>query len=396
MRADHSRGVVSLLLFAFLASSPSFAVGAERRSEYYFHPTERLEPDEVDQLRKKLKCAAKECREIGEPCTQASKALSLLFEETFRQALPDVVVYIEREEGGSLKTYRPILLWKGKNTPYLFGARHLYVLLISDERLSLSARLTTIVEKGTNPLSGVLALLEFTPPGDSAAPEPETEAKEVSWQAVGKWPQDPYMGWARLDIALDSVNRLTISERGETVSREVTQPCPGCPPSETKITRKAVGPEPLPGDAEEVPFREITAHVSNSRPSYAGIGAAFGATFDVEDTALGDNGDIHPNAYALAKFYPFPSARPRLKVGPNHRKLFRRSLALVVGTNVTDDPLEEILLGVSVGHLMGKVGFTAAVNLVKPPAPMEDDATEEGSGSRNRESKFFFGIDYTF
>lgn len=384
----------ALFLVFSLASSPVPASLFERGATYYFNQADQFLPEAIDELRALLRAADKSCTRIEECCEPAQKVLEMLFGDTVRTTLPDVIVYIEKQDFGELATYGPLLLWKDENTPYLYGARHIYVLVISDVQLSLGASLTTIVEKVANPFAGVLTLLKFAP-AEPSAPEPKSHLAAINWTPLGKGSGGPFVGRARLDVEVGSVNRLTLFEREETVSRTIKQgSCTGC--GTTEVVRKAEGPEPLPGEgAASVPFRSITAHISNSRPSYAGLGVALGATFGVEGTALGeDGGEVHENAYALAKVYV---VRPRLQVGPKKRSLYRPSWALVFGTNVTNDPFEELVGGVSLGHVIGNLGLTVGVNWVKPAKPVEEGAGGEGGREASgRESKIFVGVDYSF
>lgn len=392
-----------VLLLALLVGAwlPLDAAGSQEGSEHYFGFNVRLSPHKIAAIRSDLRQAEQACTKIEQACAPAKDVLETLFGTTFRRSLPDVLVYVETQPDGSLKTYRPLLLWNDKNTPFVFGARHLYLLMISDKRLPLDAKLTTIVEKSPNPLAGFQALLKFAP-AQPAAKEPASKTVAVAWTPLGTSSGGPFLGWARLDIEVDSVNRLTVSERPVKVTGTLTEKTGKDEGTETEIKRVAEGPEPLPpdvqplpSDAAPAPFRELTAHISDSRSAHAGVGVALGATLNVADTGLGNgSGEVHENAYALAKLY---ALRPRLRVGPNRRGVFRPSIAVVVGTNVSSDPFEELIGGISVGHVIGKLGFMMGVNLVKPEAPM-DDAEDDMGGSEDRSRKYrlFLGVDYSF
>jgi len=386
-----------LLLIPLLAPVAP-ATAADTRASSYFDFKTALEPKEIDRLRYVLRCTEEDCppefdgpcAEIGEPCKPANEALQKLFEGTFRQTLPDVLVYIERQEDGSLRTYHPVLLWKGRNTPYVFGARHLFVLVVSDKKLALDAKFTTVTEKTTNPLAGILTLLKFTT-AEPKGKEPKSDTAHMSWTPLGKRHDDPFVGWARLDMEVDSVNRLTLVGRSEAVTRTVTIEDGA---DSVKLERKVEGPEPLPPrKGDTIPFRDLTAHVSNSRSTHAGFGVALGATLDVGDTALGeDSGDVHQNAYALAKLYVL---RPRLKVGPRKRSLYRPSIGVVVGTDISTEPFKELVGGIAVGHVIGKLGIMVGVNLVKPQSA-PDDMSDGADPDRRRNRKLFLGVEYSF
>lgn len=381
-----SRSTTATLCLLFILSAvPVSAVYGERSPEYYFGQATPLRPHEVQDVLIDLRRAHRECRRILKPCEPAVTVLKTLFGEIYRKKLPDALVYVEKQGDGSLRAYPPLLIWNGKLTPYVFGARHLYVVVVSDETMSLDVHLTTIVETTSNPFVTVLSLLNFTAP-EQKAPEPKSASAGIAWEPLGEDTDGPYLGWARLDIEEGSINRLTVHARRETVSRTVTKRCDGCP--RVKVERKSEGPEPLPDDGATVPFRELTAHLSNSRPNFAGFGVSLGATFDVEDSAVGDDGgEVHENAYALAKVF---LRRPRLKVGPRARRLYRLSVAFFFGTNVAQDPFEELLAGISVGHVVGKLGVNLGLNWVRPGA--DDDQ----GGADGREERFFVGLEYSF
>lgn len=372
-------------------------------ADSYFGVTLGLAAGELKCLRKALETASKDCGVIDKPCAPGEKVLKILFKGTYRSSLPDVILYISRGSDDRLQVHRPLLLWQGKNTPYVFGAPHIYALVISDAQLSLEARMTTVEQAAANPFASLLSLLNVTPT------EPEAKAAEsaqavISWQDLSQSGGGPYLGWARLKVDPDSINRLTITERTDTVSRKLAQgTCDGCPSVE--IDRNADGPEPFPGDAPSAPFHAVTVHISNSRPGRAGFGFALGTTWNVGSTGLGgDNGNPYLNGYALAKLY---FRRPRLLVGPSHKREFRRSVAFVLGTNVASNTFDDIVAGVSFGHLRGKVGFTVGVNAVKPKAAMDSTAqtatatttasmANTQGDSQNRRLRLFLAVDYTF
>ena len=99
----------------------------------------------------------------------------------------------------------------------------------------------------------------------------------------------------------------------------------------------------------------------------------------------------YPNGYAFAKFYVL---RPKLVSNRNETggaMIYRPSYAIALGTNVAHSPLNELLLGVSVGHVMGNVGFIAGMNFFGD-ATKTSDATKPG----RRRHRPFLGIDYSF
>ena len=159
----------------------------------------------------------------------------------------------------------------------------------------------------------------------------------------------------------------------------------------TKIEDKSSGPEPLPGDAPHPPFQAVTRH---QQLASGPCRFRYRPRCDLRrrgHRGRAASGSLHVNGYALAKVYLL---RPRLKVGPRKHTQYRYSIALVAGTNVGDGTFDELIGGISVGHLIGKLGLTVAVNGVKPKEAM--DGAESGGDGRGRRARLFVGLDYTF
>ncbi len=303
-------------------------------------------------VRRLLARAEAECTRIEEVCEPGEELLRTLFQGSYRDDLPDFIVRLRKAEDGTLEVGQPLLIFDRRNTPYLLGVEHLWVLVVSDEKVEMNAQLTTIQEKEVNPFAGMIGL--FGVDAGSTAPTSQSSAEEktLSWRRLaGAEDDNPlYIGSTRLPIAADIVSRLTLS----------------------------------PASGSPVNFQSITAHLSNSRASSTAFSVGLGATFGVDDTALGEtSSDPHFNAYALAKFY-FPGQRPRLDVSPGRKSRFRRSWGLVFGTNMTDDPFDQLVLGISIGHVVGKAGLVFAANAI------------EGLDGGDREVRALFGVDFTF
>jgi len=293
-----------------------------------------------------------ECGKIERDCPAGEELLRRLFQGTYRDDLPDFIVHLRKDPAtGLLAVDQPLLIFQKRNTPYLMGVEHLGVLVFADEAVPMKARLTTIREREVNPFAGIIGL--FGVSGGDTAPVSETSSEEtpLRWQRLAGSEERPlFVGAARLAIENDIVCRLTL----------------------------------IPEELEALAFQSITAHISNSRSSGAAFSLGLGATFDTDNTVLEETGgDPYFNGYALTKFY-FPGRRPRLDVSPESRARFRRSVGVVLGTNISNDPFDEIIVGLSIGHLVGKAGLVIGGNSVEVP--------ETG----DREWRSFFGVDFTF
>ncbi len=249
--------------------------------------------------------------------------LQTLFGGSYRDELPDFVVQLVGGEDEPLRARQPVLLFNRKNTPYLLGVQHLTVLVFSEREVPMQARLTTSQEQQVNPFSGMLGVVGFSAAGNNApVVETEENAIPLRWRRLSAEndPQPLYLGSARLAVRSDSVARLTL----------------------------------FPNTIDDVLFQSITAHLSNSRSTSTAFAAALAATFDVEGTALAEKAsDPAFNGYVLAKFY-LPGRRPLLEVKPGRDSLYRRSIAVVFGTNLTNEAFNEIVAGLSFSHLIAK------------------------------------------
>ncbi len=346
---------VCLLVAALALTAPAARAQTEldpRDPASYFdampvHPS-------AEPIRDLLSRTRRECVRIGEPCEPGAALLETLFGGSYRDDLPDFIVELEPgESGGKLVTSQPLLVFNRRLTPYLFGVEHLWILVFSPEPVPMKARLTTIRQREANPFSGLLTVAGVAGGEKTATVETVDVETELTWRplTVGSGDGVLHLGSARLPVGQETVARLTL----------------------------------IPEVLDRVEFHSITGHVSNTRASRAAFAAALGATFDTDETGLGvERGDPTFNGYVLAKFY-LPGLRPRLQVSPTRRSLFKPSVALAVGTNVTSDSFEEIVVGLSFGHLVGKTGVLLAGNAIR----------DAGGGSR-RVWRVLLGFDFTF
>lgn len=452
-----------------------------RKASSYFGGVDRIACSEIDDLKTDLTEAAAACTMIEADCPRADQALRRLFGDLHRRDLPDFVIYLDHDQPDDpLEPRLTLLMWKGKVTPYLFGSRHVWAVVFSPKPLPLDAQITTVVKRESNPFTALQALVSLSPPAPEAK-APVSETKQVYWNPVARdWSPEAdtcqfWIGWARLGIELDSVNRLTVSIRQPTHTLTVTETpakesrtetaetkttvtqtkSPGASSSESSIVtktkenldpekctdsdvkpcstrettttekkgsdsdtektetvtvdpqvkitrtagtttnerqRKMEGPYPVtvqPPLDNDTAFGALSAHFSNSRRTRAGFGIGLGVTDNVNDTALGQvagdatvgTTDTAVNAYALAKAY---LRKPRLRVG-RKRPGWRPSIAFVAGTNVGENTFEELVFGLSLGHVFGNVGIVAGVNRVRPRA-----------GDSGRKTKPFLAVEYSF
>jgi hypothetical protein len=421
---------VCICLFAGLGQA--FGAGNTNSAINYFGHIEApcVTKEKCDELKKYLNDAAKgtECSGIDKPCDVGEKILDLLFGSTHRENLPDFIVYFDDsldKSSGKLhiKKSRPLLMWQGKNTPHLLGVRSIYVMVFSNNKLdNIRATVTSDYQYQPNPLIGILTALKIPEIKGAEEKKSETAAGVFAWSPLSGNADDTtmWLGIARIDIAPNTINRVTVSYLQPKVKVEVTttkkndcickltketketaskDECVCKPAKEIKETaRKDVSVSKPTEEIKttesydinknkyESDFLGVTGHFSNTPANYAAVSLALGATFNTKDTAISSRGtDTNFNGFVLAKFYPYPCLRPYLYATQRWTR-YKPSLGLVIGTNVNGKIFDEIVVGVSAGHLIGNIGFILGANYV---------AGVEGK-NEGRKPYTFFGLEYTF
>jgi len=386
-------GFVLLALLSFFGwSCSASAVDPKLSTSYYSHINAPCAPDDckvapraacpggdctalqarLDELRDE-----RNCKYIEEPCEPAEKILEMLFGDGRRPNLPDFVVYFRQDRarpGRFEGKARGVMMWKGRNTPYLSGARDVYALVFSETRICMDAFITVDFKSEPNPFTGIFSAIGGKADDAKAAPSTHTLAS-FTWYPMSGDPAHPglWMGLARMSVDVNSVDRLNIQYKqpNQAAAKDVPEEC----------TKGNPGPAAFTGD-----FLAANAFFSNSPESRIAVSIALGMTRNPKDTSVstGDGSKEYFNGYAFAKYY---IRRPRLRIGPeadiDPRDL---SFALVLGTNVTKSTFSEIVYGVSIGHIVGNMGVVAGINSLQ-------GAKDSNTG---RKSKAFIGLEYSF
>jgi hypothetical protein len=418
----------------FLISAESCAGRAPRappvENPYFGHIQPACWHDECDAVKLDL-LELDTCIQPDAPCQPAENLLIQIFGATYRPELPDFIVYFEQSErAGLLRGHQPVLLWKHKNTPHLFGAPFVYVIVLTEHPLCLSGHVTTVYKNEPNPLPALFAAFGSTIP-QAAQKASETKAGEFVWYPLSgdRCHAAMWFAMARFVVDVNTTERITVeysqalpnepstgaekpsADRPQTDKPSaVTTRWADAGNSRCESVPQCVGAEGDPKKGEPAKTSGgATAHVgapqatgvhegelksysgdflavngffSNSPDAYATISIALGASFDVRHTAVESGGSkLGLNGYALVKFY---ARRPRVRVGPNSDGM-RFSLGAFFGTGVKS-PFDELVFGLSLGHLLGNVGLVGGGNYIA--APKDAKAGRKLCG--------FAGIDYTF
>ena len=352
------------------------------------------------------------CSRIEAPCPEGQRILSAIYGDTQRSGLPDVLLYLDQNTASpdTFKASRPVLMFKGQNTPYVFGVRDVYALVFSEKKACLGGTVATEFRSDPNPLTAILAVLGKTFPGPKDNKD-DREPLNFTWYPLSGNPSNSVMWYAvaRAGIDVGSTNRMTIYYRQPNAPKKEEQAAKadaekkaGAAKPDPAATPKPA-PKPGPGVEDECApvdvqpgkdgpvhtanFLAANAFFSDSSESQVALGLAVGVTFNAENTSLASGGsDAGFNGYGLVKYYFLERFRPRLYAGPTDVGSRRPSLALVLGTNVFKDPFKELLLGVSLGHLVANVGLTVGINSIEGKADSD----------QGRKERMFLGIDYSF
>ncbi len=399
----------SLFSFLLAMSFPAMAQDSPKSdaaSSYFGHIEAACnKAEDCSSIRQELALLDKcDDAKVDQRCEAAQQLLDKLFGGIYRENLPDLVLYLKQEKEGNFTKQRPVLIYEGKNTPYLYGVRFIHVLLISEHQAEMQASIATEYQREPNPLLFLFNLgagLGATPDPDKA---PESSEASIKWQPLNGGGQDSplWLGYARLPVGGQSINRVTLrlgsaktSLAKFTYTKEDDKPASYSmeregelvDPSIPNIT-KSLAPKSAPsGD-----FLATTAHFSNSSASFAGASAALGVTFDTKGTGAAVSAENHAyNAYAFVELY---AIRPRLYALPSSwlpyldkKSLYRPSLGFVLGTNLTHGVLDELVYGVSIGHLVGNAGLILAANSIQP---------KKGDEDKGRKTRLLMGVEYSF
>jgi hypothetical protein len=389
----------------------------DRRAQAYFGQIAAACPDKakeetcIGEIRQLLLRMEKECVEIERQCEPGQTLLRRIFGDTHRDSLADLVVYWQQSTPGTFNHHRPAMMWRGKLTPYLYGVRDVYVLIFTEFRSCVSSFLRTEYKSEPNPFSGLFGLLGKSVAASDGSGSAKDKAGNtpIGWISLtGRQDSPLWMAVAPGSVDVNSVNRVNI-RYDQPKRAQAHAPGEGQVKNPASPSAQNITPSECEDESDSTAsfyqgnFVASNAFFSNSPDSYATFAIAIGATRNVADTSLGPSSSA-VNGYGLVKFYVpgcevlglsnfrgstfcerFLDWRPRLKAGPGDTNSHSVSLGLVVGTNVFNSAFSELLVGVSLGHVVGNVGIIVGRNYLP------------GTTSHpKRHQRPFVGLDYSF
>ena len=361
-----------LLLVVFLLALP---IGTEAQDRRFFGniiaPCAGPAGAEVcKQMKDDLK-AIRGC-EVDKPCPKATEILKQLYGvDSYRPSLPDFIVYFDQDAKGEYRG-RPtgVLLWQGMNTPHIYGARDIYVLAFSERKACIEASVAVDFKSEPNPLGSVLG--STAKAEDPKTPATDRKAANLIWYPLSgdtsQGKEHLWLGVTRLAIEVNSVDRLNVQF--------------------AQVKVKDGSPECATDPKYKSDYLAANAFFSNSPDSRVAVSIALGMTTNPKGTAVatGDSANQYFNGYAFAKYY---LRRPQLRAAPEFEQFDQAravSYALVLGTNITKSAFNELVVGVSAGHLRGNMGIIVGLNSLA-------GATGSDSGRKWRP---FAGLEYSF
>lgn len=355
-----------------------------------------------------------QCAKIDEPCVAGEEILQMLYGKIYRPNLADFVVYFgDRKQGDNnytLAWHRPTLMWQGKNTPHVMGINAIYIVAFASNQLDLDAHVSSESQYQPNPFVGLLGGAKVP---DSKAPDKQLQSAKSPfvWYNLsgdrdkkivddrplvdegGKaYPVVHWVGLARGDVTVNSIDRVTISynipkptdaggtdKQGADKKKNATAQANAGGDKQKGNTAQA----DADGDKYRGDFLAQSGHFSNSPDSVLAVSFALGATFNSKNTSISSGGSsFNIDGFMFAKYYIRP---PYLNAYPGGSR-YRRSFGLVLGTNVNSPILNDLVLGVSFGHLINNVGLIVGVNSVAGIA----------NSNQGRKNRGFLGLEYTF
>lgn len=365
-----------------------------------------------------------ECNKIDEECKVGDAILRKIFGSTYRQTLPDFIIYLDdsakpgtKEDTAkifTLKEHTPLLMWQGKNTPHLMGVRAIYVVALAHNPLELHATVTSDSQYEPNPLIGLIGTSFKAPEAKGAAADPtkSTDGKFI-WRPLNGNADKPesggtknvtWVGTAHIVVPENTINRITVSygplsqdenAKDAADAAKITDAAVKFADAAAEVAHAAVGKnkEKNKEKADEQAdkkdarysgdFLAATGHFTNSPESYAAVSFALGTTFNSKNTSIAAGGsNVNIDGFAFAKFY---LSRPYLYATPRATR-YHPSYGLVIGTNVNGTIFNNIVVGISVGHIVGDMGIIAGVNSIAGTA----------NTNQGRKNRAFLGLEYTF
>ncbi len=345
-----SRLALSILTFALVSAAPTLGAAGEMSDPATFFGTiNEIEGARVDELRSRLIAISEQCTKLEKRCP-AGDELFALFAGSFNLASQPIhVIYID--DNNMVRTN--VLLHHRRVTPFLYGQRNVWLVVFAENQLDLMAELTTLWRQGKGSLSRLGGIFVSEGRETVEAREAQTEETPLVLDRLG--------GAAADDALYYSAGRFFLEPLG--------------------VYSTSVFPVESPSEAK-AGFVEARANFSNSMSRSLDLGLALGATLRTEevDQDILDGvsvGQANLNLYLMADIYIIKPAVLSPMVDSFWGR-YRPSVGIAIGTNLKFWDAQEINIGVSLGHLVGRHGLVFGVNIIDAP-----DSSGEGASGQS-------------
>jgi hypothetical protein len=354
--------VVLVILAMMVGLFPQQTAAASRKSkELFFGATTRMDSAGLGSLRKQLLAIEEQCPRAEQKCRPVGELLNTLGGGMDSRGLPIHLIYLDGD--GDVLVNR--LLWKNKVTPFIHGARNIWVMVFSDRPMDLDVELTSLWQerRGLNrSLRDVFVSSgrrskeerEATASADRLEMEPMAEGPAVA--------NNLWLGRTRFYVDVESAYVITV--------------------------------QPIEEEAgEQVAFEQLEARFTNSASRSIDGGIGVGITFDTEDLVNNDLDGVETSLGKVSLYWLLNVylRRPILikPIVQGFGGRYRTSYALSFGFNLNIFDVKEVILGFNVGHLFGRHGIVVGANLMSP----YDDPPP---GTDNEAVKPFFAFNFNF
>jgi hypothetical protein len=365
---ENTLGVVMKVLRHFLASRLALIVasiglalavpglckaGKIGDPETYFGTINELEGEQVNQLRSVLISIGEECIKLEKKCP-AGDELFALFSGNFNLASQPIhVIYIDQDN--MIRTN--VLLHKHRVTPFMHGERNVWVVVFAENPLDLRAELTTLWRQKKGTLSNLDGVFVSEGRKTTEAREAQAEGDELIF--------DRLSGTGVGDDLYYSMGRFFLEPLG--------------------VYSTSVYPIEKQGEAK-AGFVEARANFSNSMGRSLDLGLALGATLrteDIDQEVLNgvSVGYANLNLYLMVDIYIIKPTVLKPMVQSFWGR-YRPSIGIALGTNLKFWDAQEINVGVSLGHLVGRHGLVFGINIIDSPSDPTAPAGTENSDDR--------------
>jgi len=337
------RGLILLSLTVMTVHS----VAAGDRTPF-FSVLEKTDDDRSATIRALLGSLEQKCPKVPQSC-RAAKEVHRILTGGAGELLPLWVIYLDE----NLEPRANRLIWKGRVTPFVRDAQNVWVVVVAERDVALEASLVSLWRQKEGILDGLQDV--FISSGkrtlENEASSTVSKPLELVNASDGTTaPDGPWIGWQRFHVQTGATYALELAPAGDQA-------------------QQAAG------------FRRVQARFTNSKNQVLDFGVALAASYiDDSSNASGSASDldgVRTGNFLIGGYWTLHLylKRPML-IKPIAQKFGSRyttSYAITVGANLNIFDTQEFLVGLNVGHLLGRHGIVVGANFVNPFEDSDDE-----------------------